>query len=89
MHNTGRCGQGQADEGDEDEDAFPWRKAQDLAADDWRQDRRDPVDQHEHGKEPRQSAALADIAGNGPGQDNTGATGTALDEAEQKENGNR
>ena len=89
MHDTGRGRQDQTDQGDEDEDAFPRRKAQDLAADDRCQDRRDTVDQHEHGKEPRQGAALADIAGNGPGQDDTGAAGTTLDEAEQKEDGNR
>lgn len=88
-HQTGRYGQDQPDNGNKEEDAFPRGKAQDLAADDGSQNRCNPIDQHEHGKEPRQGAALADIAGNGPGQDDTGAAGTALDEAEQKKDGNR
>ena len=90
-HQTGRYGQDQPDNGNKEEDAFPRGKAQDLAADDGSQNRCNPIDQHEHGKEPRQGAALADVAGNGPGQDDTGTTGTALDEPEDEEdlNGRR
>ncbi|MGC0425824.1 hypothetical protein RKD32_002179 [Streptomyces sp. SAI-195] len=73
------------DHHEDDEHAPPVRHAQDLPADERRDDRRDAGDQHQGGEEAGHGHAVVQVAYDGPGDDYPGGARESLDQPEGDE----